>query len=195
MPTMHLIPSSSKRDWCGLDGRRVVPLGTSYSSGRSRHNVPIEPSKPEVTTAPTHLLSLTREQIAPTISRPTFPSGPRARCKHHSDRTRCVPNMLCRHHCFAIHTSPLVHDYLGGATSGIVPRRPHAIMPMTSFLGMARFSPTSQLGFPAYARPSVLICGVCSDSVQSKLSFCHKRNLLRDSLQPLYHRYVSGLVL
>jgi len=140
---------------------RVVALGTSYSSGRSRHNAPIEPSTPEVTTAPTHLLSLTSEQIAPTISRPTFPSGPRARCKHHSDCTCCVPATLCRYHCCAIRTSPPVHDYLGGATSRIVRRRPDAIMTMTSFLGMARFSPISQLGFPAYARPRVLICGVC----------------------------------
>ena len=62
---------------------------------------------------------------------------------------------------FVLSTSPApVQDYLGGAISRIVSRQPHTILTMPSFLGMARSSPTSQLGCPAYARPGVLVCGV-----------------------------------
>jgi len=57
----------------------LVALGTSCSSGRSRHTATTKPLTPEEITTPTHLLSSAGAQIAPTISLPTFSSCPRAR--------------------------------------------------------------------------------------------------------------------
>jgi len=139
---------------------KLVALGTSCTSGWSRHTVPTKSSTLEIITTPAHLLSLGGEQIAPTISLPTFPSCARARCKHHSDCTRYVPTTFCRHHFVRFTPPPACARLPFWGDLGIVRRRPHTILSMTSLLGMARSSPTSQLGCPAHAHLGVLICGV-----------------------------------
>ena len=69
-----------------------------------------------------------------------------------------------RHHFFAIHISPACTRLpeWGDLKNRQLPA-PYNLdyaVTMPSFLRMARSSPTSQLGCPAYARPGVLVCGI-----------------------------------
>jgi len=171
---------------------KLVALGTSCSSGWSRHTVPTKPSTPEIITTPTHLPSSAGEQIAPTISLPTFPSCARARCKHHSDCTPYVPTTLCRHH-FAPFTPPPACARLpvwGDLWNRPSPAPYNLVDDFLTGDGSLLSNLPARLSRSRTSR-GLNLRGLTCHYVQSKLSFCHKRNLLRDSLQPLHHSHYT----